>query len=100
MNIVVQHLKARLCIDKSMIIGEQSYNSTIDHSHHIKCETKLEMRGEHRKPVIFWNRPLNMHWEKMVSFAPVDLIRDLKLGMSNSEAKWENSAQKAGESWS
>ena len=30
MNIVVQHLKARLCIDKSMIIGEQSYNSTID----------------------------------------------------------------------
>ena len=30
MNIVVQHHRARLCIDKSMIIGEQSYNSTID----------------------------------------------------------------------
>ena len=30
MNIVIQHLKARLCIDKSMLIGEQSYNSSID----------------------------------------------------------------------
>lgn len=30
MNIVVQHGKARLCIDKSMVIGEESYNSTID----------------------------------------------------------------------
>ena len=30
MNIVIQHLKARLCIDKTMLIGPESYNSSID----------------------------------------------------------------------